>query len=179
MEPGRVCRAALLRIAIILRMKTRSFAIFAFAAVSCAFVYAQNEFPKPEGLAPGTGYSHVVVTSPGRLVFISGQVARDARGNLVGKDDLKTQAEQVFANLKAALAAAGATFDDVVKINWYVKGYKAEYLPALREVRDRYVSKTHPPASTLAGVASLANDDYLIEVEALAALPAKHFGKKR
>ncbi len=160
-------------------MKIKLIAIVAFIVASCAFVYAQNEFPKPERLAPGTGYSHVVVTSPGKLVFISGQVARDAKGNLVGKDDLKAQTEQVFANLKTALAAAGATFDDVVKLNWYVKGYKAEYLPVIREVRDRYVSKSNPPASTLAGVAALATDDYLIEVEAVAALPAKHPGKKK
>jgi enamine deaminase RidA (YjgF/YER057c/UK114 family) len=160
-------------------MKIKSLAILAFVMASCAFVYAQTEFPKPEGLAPGTGYSHVVVTSPGRLVFIAGQVARDAKGNLVGKDDLKAQTEQVFANLKTALAAAGATLDDVVKLNWYVKGYKTEYLPPIREVRDRYVSKIHPPASTLAGVAALANDEYLIEVEAVAALPEKKArGKK-
>lgn len=141
-------------------------------------VSAQTEFPKPEGLAPGTGYSHVVVTSPGKLVFIAGQVARDAKGNLVGKDDLKAQTDQVFANLKAALASTGATFNDVVKINWYVKSYKAEYLPVLREVRDRYINKTNPPASTLVGVASLANDDYMLEVEAVAALPNKA-GKKK
>ncbi|HEX2331056.1 MAG TPA: RidA family protein [Candidatus Angelobacter sp.] len=149
-----------------------------FGLAASTIVSAQTEFPKPEGLAPGTGYSHVVVTSPGKLVFIAGQVARDAKGNLVGKDDLKAQTDQVFANLKAALASTGATFNDVVKINWYVKSYKAEYLPVLREVRDRYINKTNPPASTLIGVAALANDDYLLEVEAVAALPNKAAKKK-
>src|SRR6266849_1260281 len=149
---------------------------FAFAAVmffSYVHVSAQTQFLKPEGIAPGAGYSHVVVTSPGKLVFISGQVARDKQGNLVGKGDLRAQTVQVFENLKAALAAAGATFNDVVKINWYIKDYKQENLSVLREVRTMYVNKANPPASTLSGVAALALDDYLIEVEAVAAIPAK------
>jgi len=139
---------------------------------------AQTQFLKPEGIAPGTGYTHVVVTSQGKLVFISGQVARDKQGNLVGKGDLRAQTVQVFENLKAALASAGATFNDVVKINWYVKDYKQENLAVLREVRTLYVNKDNPPASTLAGVAALALDDYLIEVEAVAAIPDKPAKKK-
>ena len=113
----------------------------------------------------------MVVASPGRMVFIAGQVANNKDGKLVGKDDLKAQAVQVFENLKTALAAAGATFDDVVKINWYVKAYKPELLPVLREVRNSYVNKNSPPASTLVGVASLFQEDYLLEVEAVAVLP--------
>jgi enamine deaminase RidA (YjgF/YER057c/UK114 family) len=139
---------------------------------------AQTQFLKPEGIAPGTGYTHVVVTSPGRLVFIAGQIARDKQGNLVGKGDLRAQTVQVFENLKAALGAAGATFNDVVKINWYIRDYKPESLAALREVRAMYVNKDNPPASTLIGVAALAQEDYLIEVEAVAALPDQH-GKKK
>ena len=134
---------------------------------------AQTQFINPDGIAPGNGYTHVVVASPGKLIFISGQVARDKQGNLVGKGDLKAQAEQVFTNLKAALAGAGASFDDVVKINWYVRNYTPESLAALREVRTKYVNKDHPPASTLIGVSSLALDDYLIEVEAIASIPSK------
>lgn len=148
------------------------------ASVSLA---AQTEFLKPDGLAPATGYTHVVVAQPGRLVFIAGQVANDKQGKLVGKDDLKAQATQVFENLKTALSAAGATFDDVVKITWYVKGYKPEYLPTLREVRLAYVNKDKPPASTLVGVAALVQDDYLLEVEAIAVVPgppAKNDKKK-
>ena len=80
--------------------------------------------------------------------------------------------------MKAALASAGATFNDVVKINWYVKDYKQENLAVLREVRTLYVNKDNPPASTLAGVAALALDDYLIEVEAVAAIPDKPAKKK-
>ena len=145
----------------------------AMVALGSLAALAQTQYPTPEGLAPGNGYSHVVVTSPGKLVFIAGQVARDRQGNLVGKDDLHSQAVQVFENLKAALASAGATFNDVVKINWYVKNYKPEVLGTLREVRSQYVNKTNPPASTLIGVASRAQEDYLIEVEAVAAIAGK------
>jgi enamine deaminase RidA (YjgF/YER057c/UK114 family) len=140
--------------------------------VGCVAASAQTEFPKAEGLASTTSYSHVVVTSPGKLAFIAGQVANDAEGRIVGKGDLKAQAVQVFENLKKALAAGGATFDDVVKINWYVKNFRTEMLPTLREVRGMYVKKS-PPASTLVGVAALANDDYLLEVEVVASLPEK------
>jgi enamine deaminase RidA (YjgF/YER057c/UK114 family) len=139
---------------------------------------AQTQFLKPEGLAPGAGYTHVVVTHPGKLIFISGQVARDKQGNLVGKGDLHAQAVQVFENLKTALASAGADFKDVVKITWYVRDYKPESLATLREVREKYVNKDAPPASTLIGVASLAQPDYLLEVEAVAAIPDKPARKK-
>ena len=145
----------------------------------CVSLSAQTEYLKPEGLAPVTAYSHVVVATPGKIVFIAGQVALDKQGKLVGKDDLKAQATQVFENLKIALAAAGATFDDVVKINWYIKSYKPDVLPTLREVRSTYFNKNAPPpASTLVGVTSLAQDDYLLEVEAIAVVP-DHPAKKK
>ncbi|MDT8069378.1 MAG: RidA family protein [Terriglobia bacterium] len=107
------------------------------------------------------------------MVFISGQVAMDKQGHLVGKDDLRAQTKQVFENLKTALTAAGATFDDVVKITWYVKGYNPQLLPILRDVRDEYVKKEAPPTSTLVGVASLFQNDYLLEVDAVAVIPQK------
>ena len=145
--------------------------------IPCLYASAQSQFLKPDGLAPANGYTHVVVTS-GKLVFISGQIARDKQGNLVGKGDLHAQTVQIFENLKAALAAAGATFNDVVKINWYVRDYKPESVVTLRAVRDLYVNKNAPPASTLVGVTSLVTDDYLLEVEAVAAIPAKNIKKK-
>lgn len=135
---------------------------------------AQTEFLNPSGLAPAHGYTHAVVTKPGKLIFLSGQVASDPSGQLVGKGDLKAQTEQVFANLKTALAAAGATFNDVVKITWYIKGYKPDDLPILRGVRDKYVNTAQPPASTLIGVASLFQEDYLLEVDAIAVVPEKN-----
>ncbi len=136
-------------------------------------MFAQNEFIKPKDVAPGNGYTHVVVTRPGKLIYISGQVGNDLSGQIMGKGDLKAQAEQVFVNMKAALTAAGASFDDVVKINWYVKDFKPEYLPILREIRNKYVNKANPPASTLVGVQSLFREECLIEVEAIAVVPEK------
>jgi enamine deaminase RidA (YjgF/YER057c/UK114 family) len=145
---------------------------------SSGVLLAQTEFLKPEGIAAATGYSHVVVTRPGKLVFIAGQVANNREGQLVGRDDLKGQTEQVFQNIKTALTAAGASFDDVVKLNWYIKGYKPESLAMLRDVRNKYVNAEHPPASTLVGVAALFQADYLIEADAVAVVPEKR-GKKR
>ncbi|MFI5712916.1 RidA family protein [Kribbella sp. NPDC051620] len=119
----------------------------------------------PEGVAPGNGYSHVV-SGPGRWVAISGQVAFDAEGNLVGEGDAGAQAQQVFANLERCLAAAGATFANVVKLNFFVTDIA--YLPAIRAARDAYVDTANPPASTAVQVVALFRPDVLLEVEAYA-----------
>jgi len=147
--------------------------LFVLVLLCSISLLAQNEFIKPKDVAPANGYTHVVVTRPGKLIYLSGQVGNDTSGQILGRGDLKVQTEQVFANLKAALAAAGATFDDVVKINWYVKDYKPEYLPMLRDIRNKYVNKENPPASTLVGVQSLFREECLIEVEAIAVVPEK------
>ena len=139
-------------------------------ALSALPLAAQTQFINPDGISKPTGYTHVVIAKPGKIVYISGQVANDKSGKVVSSD-LKAQATQVFENLKAALAAAGASFDDVVKVNYYVKNLKTDMLPVIREVRNGYINKDHPPASTLVGVTALANDDYLLEVEAVAVVP--------
>jgi len=131
----------------------------------------QLEFPQSKDLPPANGYSHVVTAKTGKMIFIAGQVSMDASGKFLGVGDLKAQTEQALKNLKSALAAAGADFSHVVKINWYIKNFKPEQLPVIREVRSRYLNKTNPPASTLAGVAELFLADALIEVEAIAVLP--------
>lgn len=119
----------------------------------------------PDGVAPGRGYSHVV-TGTGRLVVVSGQVAQDERGELVGAGDPRAQAAQVFANLGRCLAAAGAGFADVVKLTWFVLDLAD--LPALREARDAVVDVARPPASTAVQVAGLFAPGYRFEVEAWA-----------
>ena len=120
---------------------------------------------RPPGLAPGPGYSHVVSAS-GRLVAVAGQVALDEHGMVVGAGDLALQAERVFGNVALALAAAGASFADVVKLNYYLTDIGG--LPAVRIARDRYVDTANPPASTAVQVTALARPELLIEVEALA-----------
>jgi enamine deaminase RidA (YjgF/YER057c/UK114 family) len=76
--------------------------------------------------------------------------------------------EHTFENLKAALTAAGATFNDVVKITYFVVGLKAEHVTHVREVRRKYLSAENPPASTLVGIAALVVPDWLIEIELVA-----------
>ncbi len=125
----------------------------------------------PAGLSRPRGYTHVITTRGGKHVFVSGQVALDAEGSLVGKGDLKTQANQAFENLRVALGAAGASFADVVKLNTYVVGYRSQHLAVLSEVRARHLGEAALPASTLLGVQALAREGLLIEVEAVAVVP--------
>ncbi|HUE72317.1 MAG TPA: RidA family protein [Pirellulaceae bacterium] len=126
-----------------------------------------KEFLNPPALNRTFGWTHVVATSGGKTIHVSGQAGIDERGQLVSKD-LKAQTERTFENLKAALAAAGATFRDVVNSRVYVVGFKPEYLPIIREVRSRYFAADQPPASTLVGVTALAGLDWLIEIEVTA-----------
>jgi enamine deaminase RidA (YjgF/YER057c/UK114 family) len=119
----------------------------------------------PEGVAAGSGYSQVV-TGRGRLVVVSGQIAQDERGELVGPGDPAAQARQVFENLRRCLAAAGAGFGDVVKLNFFV--LNVADLPAVRVARDAVIDTASPPASTAVQVAALFAPGYLLEVEAWA-----------
>jgi len=126
-------------------------------------------FINPLILATPPGYTHVVEITHGRTVFIAGQVAVDQTGKIVGEHDFRAQTQQVFENLKAALAAVGTNFTSVVKLNIYV--VDISQIQTLREVRDRYVNTQHPPASTLVEVRRLAREEFLIEIEAIAHLP--------
>ena len=121
----------------------------------------------PPTLPTPSGYSQVVVATGARMVFVAGQVALDSDGSLVSPGDVVGQARQAFANLRAAIEAAGASIDDVTKIIWSVVGYRAELLPELRAARDSVVGR-HAPASTLVGVSGLAQPQFLVEVEAVA-----------
>ncbi len=119
----------------------------------------------PPDVAPGFGYSHVVAAT-GRLIAISGQVALDESGRLVGSGDPEAQARQVFENLRRCLAAADATFADVVKLTVYVTDLAT--MTAVRAVRDEYVDTTRPPASSAVQVAGLVLPELLLEIDALA-----------
>src|SRR4051794_27741979 len=131
----------------------------------------QTESLNPPTLCPTFGWTHVLTATGGKTVYLSGQVSVNERGEVVGKDDLRAQAEQTFKNLQHALTAVGATFRDVVKTNLYVVGLKPEHVPVLREVRSRYVHPDHAPVSTLVGVAALVGAGWLIGIEAGAAVP--------
>ncbi len=128
----------------------------------------EKKFINPPTLATPRGYTHVVTASGEKMIFVAGQVAFDTKSEIVGKGDLRAQATQAYTNLKAALAAAGATTADVVKMNTYVVNFKSSDLPVIREVRSQFFSQENLPASTLVGVQALAVDGLLIEIEAVA-----------
>jgi reactive intermediate/imine deaminase len=131
-------------------------------------------FLNPETIHQPFGYSHVAEVTAGRPVYIAGQVALDPAGELVGPGDVAAQARQVFDNLQAALEAVGASFEQIVKLNYYL--VDATQLPVVREVRDQYVNTKQPPASTAVEVRRLFRDDLLIEVEAVAVVAMQRLG---
>ena len=127
------------------------------------------QFIKSDTLPPAVGYSQAATVKSGRLIFVAGQVAMDPSCKLVGPGDFRAQAEQAFKNLKAALAASGASFDNVVKLNSYFVDIKQA--PVFREVRDKYINTAHPPVSTAVEVRRLVREEWLLEVEAIAVVP--------
>jgi reactive intermediate/imine deaminase len=124
----------------------------------------------PPGAPPALRpyYANAVRVGAGDLLFISGQVAWDVEGRVVGRGDPVRQAEQVFANIEAILAAEGATMRDIVKVTVFVTDLS--WFEQLSDVRVRLFSML-PPASTIVQVSSLVDPDLLIEVEAVAAVP--------
>lgn len=134
-------------------------------------------FNNPKTLAKPPGYSYVVeATGPNRLIFIAGQLGLDINNQLVGAaGDFRAQAEQAIENLKLALADAGATLGDVVKINNYL--VDMSHIAIFREVRDKHFNMAAPPASTTVAIAQLARPGALFEIEAIAVLPAKGAAK--
>ena len=129
------------------------------------------QFINPTELSKPPGYTHAVVVSGGTLVYLSGQVALNAHGDLVGKDDFRAQVTQVFENLKSVLAASGTSPEHIIKLNYFVVGLDPDKLKIIREVRDRYVNTVSPPASTLVGVQHLFREGFEIEIEAVAVKP--------
>ena len=152
----------------------RAYTLLAFvvpAVLGCAHpggtAVPTPTFSNPSGLSTPRGYTHVVDVPAGRTLYIAGQVAFDAQGNVVGKNDIRAQTEQTFRNLEIALKSAGASFKDVVKLNWYVRDISQ--LGIYREVREQFLGTGSRPASTLVEVTGLALPDLLIEIEAVAA----------
>jgi enamine deaminase RidA (YjgF/YER057c/UK114 family) len=130
---------------------------------------SKTRFINPEALSKPPGYTHVVeATAPARIVYIAGQLGVGRDGKVVG--DFRQQAVQTFENLKSALAAVGAQFQHVVKLNNYLVDMTD--LPVFREVRDSYLLPKDRPASTTLAIAGLAREGARLEVEAIAILPA-------
>ncbi|MFF8392930.1 RidA family protein [Streptomyces sp. NPDC016172] len=127
-----------------------------------------TRIPAPDGVATAAQYSHVVIGT-GRFVAISGQLPLDERGRLAGEGDPATQARQVFENLRRCLAAAGATFDDIVKLTYFVTDMA--HMPAIRAARAEHIPDDRLPAASAVQVAALVRPEFLLEVEAFAVVP--------
>lgn len=129
----------------------------------------EGRLSSPATMYKPSGYSQVAEVMSGKMVYIAGQVALNRDGQLVGKDDFAAQVQQVFGNLSEALKAAGGSFADVVKLNYFcVERVDRSQMAVVRSTRDRYVDTQAPPVSTFVFVSSLVNPDWLIEVEAVA-----------
>lgn len=126
----------------------------------------QIRFLNPETMPSTFGYTQAVEVRNGRMIYISGQLALNREGQLVGRGDLAAQTKQVFENIKAALEAADASFHDVVKVTFFLTDISK--IQVVRDIRDMYVNTNNPPASSAVEVRRLITDDFLIEIEAVA-----------
>jgi enamine deaminase RidA (YjgF/YER057c/UK114 family) len=131
----------------------------------------QVQYLNPEALHKNPAFTNVVVvTGPVKTLYVGGQDAVDASGNIIGKGDLKAQTEQVLKNIQAALFAGGAQLEHVIKWNLYV--VQGQSLQAGFEVFQQvWGRRPNPPAITMAFVAGLANPDFLVEMDAIAVVP--------
>ena len=125
------------------------------------------ERSNPSSLGQPGGYHHVVRN--GNTVYVAGQVARDKDGNTVGVGDAAAQAEQVFRNIQAALESVGSDLNHIMKMITFM--IHREDIPAYRAARNKFLTDDNLPASTLILCAGLADPDFRIEIEAVAAIP--------
>ncbi|MDZ4148848.1 MAG: RidA family protein [Flavobacteriaceae bacterium] len=135
--------------------------------VSIVLSQTQKQYLNPDGTKP-VGFSQVVVTNPGKTIYLSGQVPFDASGRI--SSDFEQQTTQVYNNIQKALAAAGATFADVVKMQIFIVDYTPEKLEVIRKIRLKYIDNEHPPATTLVGVLAFFRPDVKIEIDVIAVI---------
>lgn len=150
------------------------FLLSVLVCLLCFDVFSQTVTLKnPEGVAKPKGYSHAAEIDLGKskMLIISGQVAMDAEGRVVGMNNFEQQADQVFKNIKTIVESSGGTMNDVVKFTFYLRD--VSNIGKVREVRDRYVNTATPPASTLVEVSDLFRDEFLLEIEATAVILKK------
>ncbi|WP_438446530.1 RidA family protein [Gorillibacterium sp. sgz5001074] len=128
--------------------------------------YKQLIFRNPQSMPPANGYTQVVEVRNGRTIYVSGQIAINQNGEVVGLGDLAAQTRQVFENIKVALEASSVSFDDVVKLTFFLTDISQ--IQVVRDIRDLYINTKNPPASSAVEVSNLVNDHFLIEIEAIA-----------
>jgi enamine deaminase RidA (YjgF/YER057c/UK114 family) len=129
------------------------------------------QFINPETVSTPRSYSHAAIIDLGncKMVIMSGQVALDAKGNLVGANDIAKQTEQVFRNIKSVVEAAGGKIDHLVKLGYFTTDVTR--INDIRAIRDQFITSKTKPASTLVQVNKLFREDVLIEIEATAIIP--------
>lgn len=158
-----------------LKNSTFSLVFLIVLAVALSFpVSAQSQLNdykaiNPSTLPPAHGYSHIVIAPPGRIVSISGQVAMDSTGQVVGFGNFKVQCIQVHENLRRALQSVGLSFNNVIRTDIYVT--TLEHLSTLRKCRARYLPHESPPTATLHKVSALFHPELMIEVAVTAVMP--------
>lgn len=132
---------------------------------------SKTQHINPDGLAKNPAFSQVVITQGnGKTIFIGGQDAVNAQGEIVGKGDIATQTEQVMKNVQTALSACGATFDNLVKLSIYI--VQGQNLYSGFQTSQKFLGNlTNPPAISVLIVAGLANADFLVEIDAIAFIP--------
>ncbi|MBI1764685.1 MAG: RidA family protein [Acidobacteria bacterium] len=119
-----------------------------------------------------SGFSQAVVTTPGRIVFLSGQTAWDANKQIVGGNDLGAQTRQALQNVRLGVEAAGGALADVVSLRLYIVNPQPGDTGQVGEALREFFPTDKPPASTWIGVTSLAVPEFLVEIEAIAVLDA-------
>ncbi len=126
----------------------------------------------PKELFPSVqyGFSQIVVSNPGKMVFVSGQVAWDENMNIVGANDLKIQTQKAIDNLKIAMESAGGTLENIVMLRIYKVDYKSGDGTIISDILKKNFGTTSPPASTWVSVQGLANEGFMIEIEAQAVI---------
>ncbi len=157
-------------------MKKRYFSFLTLISLT-SFSQTDNslmKFNNPTSVSKSKGYSHSAEIDLGncKMVIISGQIALDNNGNLIGKDNLAEQTNQVFTNIKNIIAESGGTMDDLIKIGIYMTDISQ--VQTIRDVRDKFINQQKPPTSTLVEVSKLVRDELLIEIEATAIIPKKN-----
>ena len=144
-----------------------------FALTTAGFSQSTVQLFNSPSIATPKGYSHAAIVDLGtcKMVIMSGQVALDKEGNLIGKDDMEKQTEQIFQNINAIVTETGGTMYNIVKLGYFTTDVSK--IGAIRVVRDKFINTGNPPASTLVQVSKLFRDDVLIEIEATAIIPKK------
>jgi len=150
------------------RILARIAAILATLTALPAMADADIRFLNPEGLFKPSTFSQIAVTDGDKVVYISGQTARDPTSKIIAVGDVKGQAEKVFSNLRTAIESVGGSMGDIAKITTFVVNLQPDDRVWIGEMVKKHFPK--PPAHTLVGISALAAPELLIEIEATAVL---------